>query len=554
MKKKMLIFLLFFFLTVSHSFAVGDDDPITLSVIDFEVQSGDASHRFIGKGFSSLITTELRKSTTLRLTEREQINRILEEQKLQLSGLTDGAVVIGNMLSVDYMLTGNIIDMKDSFIFEARLINVETGEILWNETIVEKLNEYEFVSTALSVSLLRYLDLKPAATTAAAAERPKPRDEEIILNLSRGIDEIDKGNDEKARNFLKTAERLDPANETVRYFLGKLTRRSSRFKIMAEPNYSYGNPAKLGLIGKDTLFFSSAFLPLGLYSNDDSFTNEYLNYVYVTDLDQSFSINESKINLGYNFPLLAKGGMQIEAFHFSSSEAEYTGEIADVDALQDYSPSYLVRNGWGGVISFGYEITPMFGAGIGFGIYHGQGEREVATESSTNYSLTAGILLSNPAKTLSFDSVFGYNSGTLWIRDRLGDSSSSSVLIPMYNENTGSFTLTEDLLLVMKQRNVFRIEEEYYQGTLNPSIEFFTIEQFSLRGGVEGSYTHINGEDILGWGLLFGTSYQWKNSGAGIDINISYRQGPALSLGEILLPELVINSELYLEGLFVKKR
>jgi hypothetical protein len=124
----------------------------------------------------------------------------------------------------------------------------------------------------------------------------------------------------------------------------------------------------------------------------------------------------------------------------------------------------------------------------------------------------------------------------------------------MYNENTASFNLTEDLLFVLKQRKMFRIEEAYYQGTINPSIEFFKTELFSLRGGLEGSFTHINETDIPGWGLLFGTSHKFKNNGLGIDINVSYRQRPAFTLGEILLPELVLNTEVYYEGLFIKRR
>lgn len=61
---------------------------------------------------------------------RKQIKKILHEQKLQLTGLTESAVEAGNILGVNYVITGNIMKLGDKYILIIQFIDVETGEIL----------------------------------------------------------------------------------------------------------------------------------------------------------------------------------------------------------------------------------------------------------------------------------------------------------------------------------------------------------------------------------------------------------------------------------------
>ena len=71
-------------------------------------------------------------SDIFTLVERKDIQKILEEQNLQLSGITEGedAVRIGQILNADVLITGNLFGKDDSFELFLRLVRVETGEIL----------------------------------------------------------------------------------------------------------------------------------------------------------------------------------------------------------------------------------------------------------------------------------------------------------------------------------------------------------------------------------------------------------------------------------------
>ncbi|MCF6335325.1 MAG: hypothetical protein L3J12_06265, partial [Spirochaetales bacterium] len=77
-----------------------------------------------------ILASEL--SDIFTLVARKDIQQILTEQNLQLSGITEGenAVKIGRILNADVLITGNLFGKEDSFELFLRLIRVETGEIL----------------------------------------------------------------------------------------------------------------------------------------------------------------------------------------------------------------------------------------------------------------------------------------------------------------------------------------------------------------------------------------------------------------------------------------
>lgn len=67
----------------------------------------------------------------LVVVERSRLTEVIEEQKLQLSGLvdTDTAIEVGRLLSAHYILTGSVIEMPASVVVFGRIIDVESSEI-----------------------------------------------------------------------------------------------------------------------------------------------------------------------------------------------------------------------------------------------------------------------------------------------------------------------------------------------------------------------------------------------------------------------------------------
>ena len=85
------------------------------------------------------ITTILIKKKLCRVVERKLLNKVLEELKLESSGIMDETTIkkVGKILGTDVLLMGTINSIKDNSLLEvnARLVNTETAEILGAETV-----------------------------------------------------------------------------------------------------------------------------------------------------------------------------------------------------------------------------------------------------------------------------------------------------------------------------------------------------------------------------------------------------------------------------------
>ena len=155
-----ILLALFSTLGLSTSAAAAGNEKPRIAVIEFKAKA-DANWyhwwRNQGAGASQdVFVTELVKSGKFRVVEREQLAALMAEKNLALSGNVDPstAVKAGRLLGVKYLLTGAITEYgasnaeagarsigglpsfrvkrsKFSAAMNARLIDTETGEIVW---------------------------------------------------------------------------------------------------------------------------------------------------------------------------------------------------------------------------------------------------------------------------------------------------------------------------------------------------------------------------------------------------------------------------------------
>jgi TolB-like protein len=104
-------------------------DGRTIAVAGFSYADGRASAD--GRIVAERITTELIKHGRLKVVERREIEKVLGELKLQMSGQIDEASVkkIGRMLGADLLVIGTITALPGGKLeLNARLAGVESGE------------------------------------------------------------------------------------------------------------------------------------------------------------------------------------------------------------------------------------------------------------------------------------------------------------------------------------------------------------------------------------------------------------------------------------------
>jgi len=182
-------------------------EEIVLSVQDFTVESERQEYTHIGKGVSRLVAMELRKAENITIVEREKLKKVLDEQRLSLSGLTeeDELMRIGRLLTADYLVLGDIIEMAGPVMIYMRMVDARTGEVVLQEEIVEELDAYDYIASSLARSVI---------------------------------------------------EELDPENETAVYYLAKQVIKTAKYRFLPEPYYFFENPAVLGGIETDVVYFN----------------------------------------------------------------------------------------------------------------------------------------------------------------------------------------------------------------------------------------------------------------------------------------------------------
>ena len=167
------------------------DDPLAVTpvaILPFQERGRDAAE--LGPQVTDLLFAKLVANPDMYLVEREDINKLLEEKELNLSGLVNPgqAVQVGHLTGAKIIVTGSVVIAGDSQYLVAKVIGTETSRVLGASAkgridddldgLVEKLAE----SVALTISeRASELIAKPvvpedriAAISKALGDRKRP--------------------------------------------------------------------------------------------------------------------------------------------------------------------------------------------------------------------------------------------------------------------------------------------------------------------------------------------------------------------------------------------
>jgi curli biogenesis system outer membrane secretion channel CsgG len=162
-------FLVSLCLLIVSSLALAQGLKKRVAVMDFEDKTGHGGWH-IGSGMADMLTTALVKSGKFMVIERQQLEKIMQEQSLGMTGAVtpQSAAQVGKLLGVELMVTGSVNEFgeKSSSVggglgsrmsgslgglnrlgvsnktarvgLDVRLVNTTTGEIVAAEGIAEE--------------------------------------------------------------------------------------------------------------------------------------------------------------------------------------------------------------------------------------------------------------------------------------------------------------------------------------------------------------------------------------------------------------------------------
>jgi TolB-like protein len=129
----------------------------------------------LSKGVADFLITEMSSNSSIRVVERDQVQRLIDEQKLVGAGQVDRetAVKVGKLLGAQHMIFGGFMaDPKGNFRIDARAVNVETGAIEFTDRVQDRSDNVLALIGQLATRLNSGLKLPGSPTRTGDAGGP----------------------------------------------------------------------------------------------------------------------------------------------------------------------------------------------------------------------------------------------------------------------------------------------------------------------------------------------------------------------------------------------
>lgn len=139
-----------------------DKDAKRIAIIYFDNSSNEPELDKLKKGLADMLITDLSNINMLNIVERDKIEALLKEQKLNNSKDFDSntASKVGKLLGAQIILTGGYFEMLGSLRVDARFIDVETGKILKADGVDGESKNFFKLQKQLTWKIIKNLDTK----------------------------------------------------------------------------------------------------------------------------------------------------------------------------------------------------------------------------------------------------------------------------------------------------------------------------------------------------------------------------------------------------------
>jgi len=130
---KLFVYLLSFLIVTlplqSNSLSAQEKEKLRVAIVDFEGKgiTKDEADALTGRFRSVLVSTN-----KFIVVERNKVNLILEEVRLQMTGVVSDESIVeaGKLLGVERIITGGIGKIGDTYTVDLNVIEVETGKVI----------------------------------------------------------------------------------------------------------------------------------------------------------------------------------------------------------------------------------------------------------------------------------------------------------------------------------------------------------------------------------------------------------------------------------------
>ncbi|HSR96510.1 MAG TPA: CsgG/HfaB family protein [Kofleriaceae bacterium] len=191
--------------------------PATVTVLYFDNDTGDASLAYLGKGLADMMITDLAAVSAIQVVEREKLEALLKELKLQRTRYFDPktAQQIGKGVGARFAVAGSFTQLAPEMRIDVRVIEIANGKVVKTSRVVGKKDQFFELQTKLVAQLVDGLsavlggaDLGKAKETAAGH---RVEDVDTALAYAQALDATDRGDLQAASKQMQQVMQRAPA-------------------------------------------------------------------------------------------------------------------------------------------------------------------------------------------------------------------------------------------------------------------------------------------------------------------------------------------------------
>ena len=181
-----------------------NEEKTVISVLHFINTASEDESQWMSRAFSDGLTARL-TSPELIIVEREDLEAVLKEQKLALSGLTDeqDALELGKILNVHQLIRGSYTLRNGILDVNCKVTDTESGEILFSLKKSAESEAYNDIEAALAADLAEFYGVPDTGKGIS-------RSREALRLYYQGLLSLDLAEYEKAAADFREALILDP--------------------------------------------------------------------------------------------------------------------------------------------------------------------------------------------------------------------------------------------------------------------------------------------------------------------------------------------------------
>ncbi|WP_158502105.1 CsgG/HfaB family protein [Vitiosangium sp. GDMCC 1.1324] len=195
-------------------------DKPTVAVLYFDYEGDTAGMKLLKKGLAQMLISDLSAHESVRLVERERLQQVLDELKLNQSDKFDPETAnrIGKLLGARYLVMGGYFDVMNTLRVDARVVETETGRIIRSVGADSTPDRFLTLEQTLAQDLRAvFEELTATAEPGKAPAKPKPArgkprrlTRDTALRYARALDAKDRKDLETAKKELTAVVKAQP--------------------------------------------------------------------------------------------------------------------------------------------------------------------------------------------------------------------------------------------------------------------------------------------------------------------------------------------------------